>query len=173
MAMNRFVLCHPLSSGSFWIHAAFFLLAVFLFFVFAMRVRRIPPGKEDLILNFKTRILALKGASLYLAVGLGMLVLIPYFSSIEHKLGFNLTPYPQHIDLNVKISLKTLRDKFEGYSNRVIDLDPAIEELQIDGEYEGACVADMFYAICLRNPGKLSCNWPWVEPVLYVKGKSP
>lgn len=151
----------------------FFLLAVLLFFAFVVRMRQIPPSKETLKFDFKTRFLKLRGPLVYLATGLGMVVLILFFSSIEHRLGFDLTPHPQHIDLNVKTSLKALRDKFEGHSNRVIHLDPAIEELEIDGEYEGACVADMFYAICLRNPDKLSCDWPWSEPVLYVKGKSP
>lgn len=170
--MSRFVLCHPLSSGSFWIYVVFFLVALVLFVSFAIRLWR-NPWKDILSIDLKTRIVTLSGPLVYFAMGLVMVVLILFYSSIDHRLGFDVTPYPQHVDLNVKTSLKTLRNKFEGYSKRVIHLDPAIEELEIEGEYDGECAADMFYAICLRNPDKLSCDWPWSEPVLYVRSKSP
>lgn len=170
--MSRFVLCHPLSSGSFWIYVVFFLIAFILFVVFAIRLLR-SPQKDIVTIDLEAKTVTLHGPLVYPVMGLVMVVLILYYSSIDHRLGFDVTPYPQHVDLNVKTSLKTLRNKFEGYSNRVIHLDPAIEELEIEGEYDGKCVADMFYAICLRHPDKLSCDWPWSEPVLYVRSKSP
>ncbi len=169
--MSRLFLCHPLWSGSFWIYAIFLLIALSLFVVFAIQLWRIP-WKDLLEIDLKTRIVKVRGPLVYFAIGLGMVVFILLYSCIDHKLGLDFTPYPQHVDLNVKTSMKTLRNKFEGYSNRVIHLDPAIEDLEIEGEYDGECAADMFYAICLRNPDKFSCDWPWGEPVLYVRNKS-
>lgn len=174
--MNRFVLCHPLSSGSFWIYAVFLLLAVSLFLVFlvlVIRTRRIGPQKESVILRYKRITFILKGPAVYLALCVVFVVLMFFYPWIDHRSGLDVTPYPQHVDLNVKTSLKALRDKLEGFSNRVIHLDPAIEELEIEGEYDGACVADLFYAICLRHPDKLSCDWPVNEQVLYIRSKSP
>jgi len=170
--MSRLFLCHPLWSGSFWIYVVFFLVALVIFVAFAMRLRR-SPWKDFVTIDLERKTVKLHGPLVYPVMGLFMVVLILYYPLIDHRLRLDLTPYPQHVDLNVKTSLKTLRDKFEGYSNRVIHLDPAIEELEIEGEYDGECVADMFYAICLRHPDKLSCDWPWSEPVLYVRSKSP
>ncbi len=170
--MSLLFLCHPLWSGSFWIYIVFFLIALALFIAFAMRLWR-SSWKDFVTIDLARKTVKLHGPLVYPVMVLVMVVLILYYSSIDHRLGFDVTPYPQHVDLNVKTSLKTLRGRLEGYSDRVIHLDPAIEGLEIEGEYDAECVADMFYAICLRHPDKLSCDWPWSEPVLYVKSKSP
>lgn len=168
--MSGIVLCHPVWSRSFWLYVVFFLVAIALFIAFAIRMRQIP-WKDMVEINLKTKIVKLRGPLVYFVIGFLMVLLILFYSSIDHRLGFDVTQYPQHVDLNVKTSLKTLQNKFEGYSNRVIHLDPAIENLEIEGEYDGKCVADMFYAICLRNPDMLSCDWPWSQPVFYVRSE--
>lgn len=171
--MSRLFLCHPLWSGSFWIYFVLSLIILALFVAFAIRVCR-TNSKDFLKFVIKTEPeIVTIGPLSYLAMVLLVMVFILVYPLVDHELGLNFTPYPQHVDLNVKTSLKTLRNRFEGYSNRVIHLEQAIEELEIEGEYDGCCVADMFYAICLRHPDKLSCDWPWSKPVLYIRVKSP
>lgn len=171
--MNRFVLCHPVSSAGFWVYIGLLVVGVTLLVVFMIRVLRSRDagGDGSLTVDLKTRVARLRGPTLYLVLGIGALGLALAYSTIDHAFGFDLTPRSQRVDLKVGESLGVLRDKFEGYSARGIVLGPGVEVIRVEGAYEGSCVADLFYAVCLRHQEMLACEWPSSDPVMYINRK--
>jgi hypothetical protein len=66
------------------------------------------------------------------------------------------------------IELEPLRNKFQGDTQATIIVREPARTFVVNGHYEGACVQDMFEAICRQYAGQLSCETSLLRRTLIV-----
>jgi hypothetical protein len=64
--------------------------------------------------------------------------------------------------------LQMLRDKFQGETKATIIVNDPAKKFSVTGSYEGACVQDMFDAICRKYAPKLSCGTSWLHRTVVI-----
>jgi hypothetical protein len=66
------------------------------------------------------------------------------------------------------MDLESLRDKFQEDSRATIIVRDPAKKFLVTGRFEGACVQDLFEAICRRYVGQLSCKTSLLDRTLIV-----
>jgi hypothetical protein len=66
------------------------------------------------------------------------------------------------------ITLDALRDKYQEETQATIIVTPRAKSFLVSENFDGACVPDLFEAICRHYNDKLSCRSSWTDPTLTV-----